>query len=111
MSRARRIRPAPPPPSKGRAMELLRRPVITEKSTRAGERNQYFFVVPTDANKQEIAAAVESLFKVRVVSVNTLRQRGKVKSLRGVVGQRAETKKAMVTVAQGQIIDFAGGIR
>ena len=53
---------------------------------------------------------MEQLFKVRVVAVNTLRQRGKVKRFRGVVGQRAESKKAMVTVAEGQVIDLAGGI-
>ena len=110
MSRARRRRHAPPPPSRGRALEILRRPVITEKATRGGEVNQYFFVVPVDADKREIASAVEQLFKVRVVAVNTLRQRGKVKRFRGVVGQRAESKKAMVTVAQGQVIDLAGGI-
>ena len=75
-----------------------------------GEVNQYFFVVPVDADKREIASAVEQLFKVRVVAVNTLRQRGKVKRFRGVVGQRAESKKAMVTVAEGQVIDLAGGI-
>ncbi|MDA7981092.1 MAG: 50S ribosomal protein L23 [Alphaproteobacteria bacterium] len=111
MSRGRRRRPAPPPPTRGRAMELLRRPLITEKATRAGELNQYFFLVPTDSDKREIASAVEQIFKVNVVSVNTLRQRGKVKQFRGQYGSRAETKKAMVTVAPGQVIDFVSGTR
>ncbi|MGR4000629.1 MAG: 50S ribosomal protein L23 [Alphaproteobacteria bacterium] len=111
MSRARRRRFAPPPPSRGRAMELLRRPLITEKATRAGELNQYFFLVPTDTNKHEIASAVEQLFKVNVTSVNTLRQRGKIKRFRGQTGSRVEVKKAMVTVASGQVIDFVSGLR
>ena len=111
MSRARRRRPAPPPPSAGRSAEVLRRPVITEKATRAGERNQYFFVVAPDATKPEIASAVERLFKVRVESVNTLNRRGKAKRFRGVAGRRASEKKAMVTVRAGQTIDLAGGAR
>lgn len=111
MSRARIRRPAPPPPSRGRAMEILRRPIITEKATRASEQRQYFFVVPKDANKTEIASAVEQLFKVRVLAVNTLRQQGKVKIFRRARGTRVEFKKAMVTVGPGQTIDFATGVR
>ena len=63
-----------------------------------------------DATKPEIKAAVEGLFNVKVKAVNTLRQRGKVKVFRGMVGRRSETKKAIVTLAAGQSIDVTTGI-
>ncbi|MEK9673835.1 MAG: 50S ribosomal protein L23 [Rhodospirillaceae bacterium] len=96
--------------SKQRMIEILRRPVITEKATLIGEYNQVAFLVPVDANKFEVKSAVEELFKVKVTSVNTLRVRGKVKRHRGELGQRAETKKAIVTLAEGQNIDVTTGI-
>ncbi|NQV47939.1 MAG: 50S ribosomal protein L23 [Rhodospirillaceae bacterium] len=97
-------------PSKERIYELLRSPVITEKSTLLSEFNQVSFRVPLDASKPEIKAAVEDLFKVSVTAVNTLRQQGKVKAFRGSLGKRIETKKAIVTLAEGQSIDITTGI-
>ncbi len=93
-----------------RAYEVVRRPVITEKATMITEHNQVTFLVATDATKPEIKAAVERLFKVKVMAVNTLRQKGKIKRFRGHLGQRAETKKAIVTLAEGQTIDVTTGL-
>lgn len=94
----------------GRAYEVVRRPVITEKATMISEHNQIVFQVAIDASKPEIKAAVERLFKVKVKAVNTLRQVGKVKRVRGRPGQRAETKKAIVTLVEGHSIDVTTGL-
>jgi len=97
-------------PSMERKYELLRSPVITEKSTLLSEHNQVSFRVPLDANKLEIKAAVEDLFKVKVTAVNTLRTKGKVKMFRGRKGKRNDTKKAVVTLAEGHSIDVTTGV-
>ena len=97
-------------PSKERIYELLRSPVVTEKSTLLSEHNQVSFHVPMDASKPEIKAAVEDLFKVNVTGVNTLISKGKVKMFRGRPGKRNNTKKAMVSLADGQSIDISTGI-
>lgn len=97
-------------PSKERIYELIRSPLVTEKATLISEHNQVTFWVPLDANKFEIRAAVEDLFKVKVTAVNTLRKKGKVKRFRGYVGKQNETKKAVVTLAEGQTIDVMTGI-
>ncbi len=97
-------------PSKERMYELLRSPIITEKSTLLSEHNQVSFSVPMDASKPEIKAAVEDLFKVSVTGVNTLINKGKTKMFRGRPGKRNDTKKAMVTLAEGQSIDITTGI-
>jgi large subunit ribosomal protein L23 len=91
-------------------LEVIQAPVITEKSTRGSEHNQVTFKVPLDATKPEIKAAVEGLFQVKVVAVNTVRQLGKTKRFRGRVGKRPDFKKAMVTLAEGQSIDVTTGI-
>jgi large subunit ribosomal protein L23 len=96
--------------SSERAYEVIRRPLITEKATMMSEHNQVAFVVALDASKPEIKLAVEQLFKVKVTAVNTLRQKGKVKRFRGRPGQRAEFKKAIVTLAEGQSIDVTTGL-
>jgi len=97
-------------PSMKRMYELIRSPIITEKATLLNEFNQVSFRVPVDANKFEIKASLEVLFNVKVTSVNTLRQKGKVKRFRGRVGQRVETKKAIITLAEGQSIDVMTGV-
>lgn len=97
-------------PSKERMYELIRGPVVTEKTTLISEHNQVTFWVPLDANKFEIKAAVEGLFKVKVTAVNTLRRKGKVKSFRGRAGKQGDAKKAIVTLAEGQSIDVMAGI-
>lgn len=96
--------------SQGRMYEIIRRPIITEKATRLSEHNQVTFAVPLDATKPEIKAAVEGLFKVKVTAVNTLRTEGKTKRFRGHLGKRSDTKKAVVTLAEGQSIDITTGI-
>lgn len=97
-------------PGRERMYELLRAPVITEKATLASENNQVVFRVPLDANKAEIKAAVETLFKVKVDGVNTIRVKGKVKRFRGRLGRRSDYKKAMVRLAEGQSIDVTTGL-
>lgn len=94
----------------GRKFDLVLAPVITEKATRGSEYSQVTFRVPLDATKPEIRAAVEKLFKVKVTGVNTVRQFGKVKRFRGLVGKRDDYKKAIVTLAEGQTIDITSGL-
>lgn len=90
--------------------DVIKSPVITEKATLGSEYNQVTFKVAIDASKPAIKAAVEALFDVKVKKVNTLRQEGKVKRFRGVIGKRAEYKKAMVTLADGHSIDVTTGV-
>ena len=93
-----------------RACDVILAPVVTEKSTMASEHNQVTFRVPVSATKPEIKAAVETLFKVKVTGVNTVRQTGKTKRFRGVIGKRPDYKKAIVSLAEGQSIDVTTGI-
>lgn len=95
---------------KDRMYEIVRSPVITEKSTIISEFNQVSFQVPLSATKPEIRAAIEGLFDVKVTSVNTLRQQGKIKRFRGKLGKRNETKKAVITLAEGNTIDITAGV-
>ncbi|MAA74381.1 MAG: 50S ribosomal protein L23 [Salinisphaeraceae bacterium] len=93
-----------------RLLQVLRSPHISEKSTvLADEANQVVFEVAVDATKPEIKQAVEELFKVKVTGVTTLNVKGKTKRFRGRVGKRAGWKKAYVSLAEGQEIDFLGG--
>lgn len=87
-------------------------PIITEKTTFVSQHNQFVFRVPMSATKPRIKAALEACYKVRVVSVNTLIQKGKRKRVRGrnIVGRRADRKKAFVTLAQGERLDITTGI-
>ena len=93
-----------------RMYQIVRQPVITEKSSMGSEHNQVTFRVPLDADKREVKAAVEGLFKVKVTAVNTIRVKGKTKRFRGFVGRRSDTKKAIVTLAEGSKIDVTTGI-
>ncbi len=93
-----------------RKFDLVLTPVITEKATQGSEHNQVTFRVPLEASKPEIKLAVESLFKVKVTAVNTLRQQGKVKMFRGRVGRRSDSKKAIVTLAEGNTIDVTSKV-
>lgn len=93
-----------------RLLQVLRSPHISEKSTvLADEANQVVFEVAVDATKPEIKQAVEELFKVKVTGVTTLNVKGKTKRFRGRAGKRAGWKKAYVSLAEGQEIDFLGG--
>jgi large subunit ribosomal protein L23 len=96
--------------SRERMYEIIRGPVITEKATLASEHNQVVFRVALDASKPEIKTAIEGLFKVKVKAVNTLRTNGKIKRFRGTIGRRPETKKAIVTLEEGQSIDVTTGV-
>jgi len=107
------IRPYKPKPttvSAERAYEVLRAPIVTEKSTRGSEFSQVTFEVPLDATKPEIKLAVERLFEVEVRAVNTIRVKGKTKRFRGRPGRRSDYKKAVVTLAEGQSIDLVAGV-
>jgi large subunit ribosomal protein L23 len=90
--------------------DVILGPVITEKATLASEHNQVIFRVPMTATKPVIKAAVEDLFKVKVKAVNTIRSKGKVKRFRGQLGKRSDTKKAIVTLVDGESIDVTTGL-
>ena len=93
-----------------RHYDTILAPVITEKATILSEQNKVVFRVADNASKDEIAAAVEALFKVNVIKVNTLVQKGKTKRFRGIMGRRVDIKKAIVTLAEGQSIDVTTGL-
>ena len=96
--------------AKNTHFDLLLKPVVTEKSTLGVENNQVTFKVALNATKPEIKEAVETVFGVKVNAVNTLRQQGKVKRFRGIVGKRPDYKKAIVTLAEGETIDITTGV-
>ena len=110
MSGARAFKNETAKVSSERIYEVVRRPVVTEKSTLGSEHNQVTFVVPLDATKPEIKTAIEEIFKVKVKAVNTLRSKGKVKRFRGQKGKRSDVKKAFVTLDEGHSIDVTTGI-
>src|SRR3954464_14061346 len=93
-----------------RHYDTILAPVITEKATLLSEQNKVVFRVDYTASKDEIAAAVEALFKVNVVKVNTLNVKGKTKRFRGIMGRRSDVKKAIVTLQEGQSIDVTTGL-
>jgi large subunit ribosomal protein L23 len=85
---------------------ILKRPRITEKATAAFERNAYTFEILRDANKIEVRKAVESVYNVKVKSVNTMRVRGKLRRVGRNYGRTPDWKKAVVTLAEGQTLDI-----
>jgi len=92
------------------ARKIIRRPLITEKSTRQKEEGrQYVFEVHRDANKIEIQQAVERLFKVKVLQVRTSNVLGKIKRLGRRYGKRPDWKKAIITLKEGDRIEFFEG--
>ena len=93
-----------------RHYDVIVSPVITEKATMLSEHNKVVFEVAKTATKPQIKAAVEKLFDVKVVSVNTLVTEGKVKVFRGRLGQRSDVKKAVVTLEEGHSIDVTTGL-
>ena len=88
-----------------RALNIIYRPLMTEKSTNLNQYNQYSFIVSKDSNVIEIKSAIERIFKVKVTKVNTSILRGKIKSFKGSLGYRKDLKKAIVTLAEGNTID------
>ena len=93
-----------------RHYDVIVAPHITEKATLLSEHNAVVFRVAESATKPEIKAAVEALFSVKVVGVNTLTQKGKTKRWKGKPYRRSDVKKAVVTLAPGQSIDVTSGI-
>ena len=93
-----------------RMYQTILSPLVTEKATLNSERGQVTFKVAIDATKPQIKAAVEGLFGVKVLAVNTLVVKGKSKQFRGRPGQRSDWKKAMVRLAEGQSIDLTTGL-
>ena len=86
--------------------DVIRRPVISEKSYEMLDENKYTFIVDPQANKTHIKQAVEKIFDVKVLSVNTMNRSGKRKRRGIIVGKRPETKRAIVTVAPGDRIEL-----
>ena len=89
--------------------DVLLRPVISEKSYRLADEGRYTFLVAPDANKTQIRQAVETIFSVRVTGVNTLNRPGKRRRTRFGWGKRPDTKRAIVSLADGDRIDVFGG--
>jgi large subunit ribosomal protein L23 len=89
--------------------DVLIAPVVSEKSYGLLDNNKYTFVVHPDANKTEIKIAVEKVFNVKVTSVNTLNRPGKARRTARGVGRRKDTKRAVVSLAEGHRIDIFGG--
>src|SRR5579862_8289619 len=93
-----------------RHYDVILSPVITEKATNLSEHGKVVFKVALTATKPQIKEAVERLFDVKVKSVNTLRRRGKWKAFRGRYGLQSQTKRAVVTLEEGQTIDVTSGL-
>ena len=88
-----------------KAYSILQKPITTEKSTNLQQFNQYTFAVSKDTNSNEIKQAIELIFKVKVLKINTSIIRGKLKSFKGSYGFRNDLKKAIVTLKEGNTID------
>jgi large subunit ribosomal protein L23 len=97
-------------PVEPRHYDVILSPVITEKATMASEQNQVLFKVANGATKPQIKEAVEKLFNVKVKSVNTLVRKGKTRIFKGMRGQLADVKKAIVTLEEGHRIDVTTGL-
>ena len=93
-----------------KAYQVVLNPLITEKATQMSEFNKMVFSVPLTASKLDIKLSIEKIFSVKVKSVNTILLKGKVKRFKGVLGRRANTKKAIVTLAPGNTIDLSVGV-
>ena len=92
--------------------DIIRRPVITEKSMTAMAENKYTFIVQINANKSQKKRAVEEVFGVKVANVQTIRTMGKTKRMGVHVGKRADYKKAIITLAEGsKSIEFFEGLQ
>ena len=94
-----------------KAYDIIKRPITTEKSTNLQQYNQYSFVVSKDSNSIEIKHAIEMIFKVKVNKVNTSILRGKGKTFKGQYGFRKDTKRAIITLDEGNTIDSSVEIK
>ena len=91
--------------SDSESLNIIKKPILTEKSTNLNQFNQYSFVVNRTSNSIQIKKAIEKIFKVKVIKVNTSIMRGKLKSFKGNMGYKKDYKKAIVTLAEGNTID------
>jgi large subunit ribosomal protein L23 len=92
------------------AREIIKQPLVTEKSTNLQAEDKYSFAVDPRANKWQIKLAVEQIFKVKVIAVNTMHYPGKKKRMGRNEGYTSQWKKAVVTLAPGQQIEFFEGV-
>lgn len=93
-----------------RLLDIIRYPIVTEKSTNLSNHNQVTFAVLKTATKPEIKTAIETIFGVSVKAVNTLIRKGKTKRFKGRVGVQEDVKKAIITLNDGQQLDLGSGI-
>ena len=91
--------------------DLIRKPIITEKTTILSEQNKYTFEVLDVADKGTVKSAIENIFNVKVKKVNMLNIKGKVKRFKGRIGRQSDVKKAIVTLEENHTIDLSGGIK
>ena len=96
--------------SQNKAYQIILNPLVTEKSTQQSEFNKMVFSVPVNATKLEVKQSIEKIFSVKVMAVNTILLKGKVKRFKGVLGRRSNAKKAIVTLAPGNTIDLSAGV-
>ena len=89
---------------------IIRQPVVTEKSTKISENNQFVFKVSLESNKDDIKKAIEKLYKVKVKNVNTIKIKGKKKVFKGTKGKRSDYKKAIICLQEGETLDYSGGV-
>ena len=90
--------------------DIIKFPVVTEKSTKISENNQFVFKVGINTSKNEIKKAIEKVFKVKVKAVNTIKIKGKKKIFKGTRGKRNDYKKAVITLPKGVTLDYSGGV-
>lgn len=91
--------------------DIIKRPIITEKTAMLGEQNKYVFEVVKSATKPIVKQAIEAIFKVAVTKVNMINLPGKVKRFKGTIGRQSDVKKAIVTLAKDNVIDLTGGVK
>tara|TARA_S200000501_G_scaffold366575_1_gene401498 strand:- start:162 stop:455 length:294 start_codon:yes stop_codon:yes gene_type:complete len=89
---------------------IIKNPVVTEKTTKIAENNQFVFKVDVSSSKESIKMAIEKIFKVKVKNINTIKIKGKTKVFKGTKGRRADYKKAIVSLKEGETLDYSGGI-
>ena len=93
-----------------KAKTIIKSPIVTEKTTLIAGLNQFVFIVDKKSNAKEIKIAIEKLFKVKVLKVNTINIKGKAKLFKNVIGKRADKKKAIITISQDKVLDVSSGI-
>tara|TARA_S200000501_G_C20352572_1_gene538277 strand:+ start:66 stop:356 length:291 start_codon:yes stop_codon:yes gene_type:complete len=90
--------------------DIIKLPVVTEKSTKISENNQFVFKVAINASKGQIKNSIEKVFKVKVKAINTIKVKGKKKVFKGTPGKRSDFKKAIITLVKGETLDYSGGV-